>query len=51
MTSRVITGKERKVIMYDAHTLFKGRNEIVIRHKGEPYRLRITRNDKLIMNK
>lgn len=31
--------------------LFRGRQEIVIDHKGEAYRLRITKNDKLILTK
>lgn len=31
--------------------LFYGRNEIEIRHAGALYRLRLTRNGKLILNK
>jgi len=31
--------------------LFGGRKEIVILHDGEEYRLRITRNNKLILTK
>ena len=31
--------------------LFKGSHEIVIEHHGAEYRLRLTRNDKLILNK
>jgi hemin uptake protein HemP len=31
--------------------LFKGQREIVIEHNGELYRLRITRQGKLILNK
>jgi hemin uptake protein HemP len=34
-----------------AARLFQGRQEILIEHKGETYRLRITRNDKLILTK
>lgn len=34
-----------------AERLFNGAKEIVIRHLGEDYRLRITRNDKLILTK
>ena len=34
-----------------ADLLFRGRQEILIGHKGETYRLRITRNDKLILTK
>lgn len=31
--------------------LFRHGHEIVIDHHGEEYRLRLTRNDKLILNK
>ena len=31
--------------------LFATQNEVVIEHKGEDYRLRITSNDKLILTK
>lgn len=31
--------------------LFQGSQEILIRHQGEHYRLRITRNGKLILTK
>lgn len=31
--------------------LFRGRQEILIAHNGEHYRLRITRNGKLILTK
>lgn len=31
--------------------LFRGGNELVIDHRGEEYRLRLTKNDKLILNK
>jgi len=31
--------------------LFQGKTEIYIDHKGERYRLRITRRDKLILQK
>lgn len=34
-----------------ADLLFKGAKEIQIVHQGETYRLRITRNDKLILTK
>lgn len=34
-----------------AQSLFGGAKEIVIRHQGDEYRLRITRNDKLILTK
>jgi hemin uptake protein HemP len=35
----------------DSEDLFKGRRELVIRHKQERYILRITRQGKLILNK
>ncbi len=34
-----------------AALLFRGRQEILIGHHGETYRLRITRNGKLILTK
>lgn len=34
-----------------ASRLFQGNQEILIDHKGETYRLRITKNDKLILTK
>jgi hemin uptake protein HemP len=37
--------------IYDSVDLLKGGREILIRHHGEVYRLRLTRNDKLILNK
>lgn len=35
----------------DSQALLNGQREIVIRHGGECYRLRHTRNDKLILTK
>jgi len=35
----------------DSRTLFAGRREITILHKGIPYHLKITRFDRLILNK
>ena len=35
----------------DSMALFAGGREIVIRHAGSEYRLRITRTDKLILTK
>ncbi len=37
--------------IYDSQVLLRGVREIVIRHNGELYRLRLTRNNKLILNK
>jgi hemin uptake protein HemP len=36
---------------YDSAELLHGAKEILIRHAGEVYRLRLTRNDKLILQK
>ncbi len=36
---------------YDSRDLFRGRQEILIEHAGHAYRLRITRQDKLILTK
>lgn len=49
-------GSPRAEIKTPAHRvstelLFRGAKEIVIRHQGDDYRLRITRNDKLILTK
>ena len=35
----------------EARALFNGQREVNIRFRGEIYRLRITRNDKLILTK
>ena len=35
----------------DSARLLEGRREVLIRHGGEVYRLRHTRNDKLILTK
>jgi hemin uptake protein HemP len=36
---------------FDSRDLMRGRREILIRHAGQTYRLRHTRNDKLILVK
>jgi len=38
-------------VAIQASLLFQGSPEILIDHKGETYRLRITKNDKLILTK
>lgn len=38
-------------VQLDSRRLLQGQREIVIRHGGECYRLRHTRNDKLILTK
>jgi len=35
----------------ESAALFDGQNEVLILHNGEQYRLRITRQDKLILTK
>lgn len=35
----------------DSADLFDDQDEVVVTHKGTPYRLRITRQDKLILTK
>lgn len=35
----------------NAEELFQGATEVVVWHAGTPYRLRVTRNDKLILTK
>lgn len=34
-----------------SHVLLDGERELVIQHQGSEYRLRLTRNDKLILTK
>lgn len=41
--------KEREVL--ESSVLFQGQKELVIEHNGERYRLRITRKNKLILQK
>ena len=45
------TSRDNSRIVIDAGELFAGRREVDIRHAGQVYRLRITRNGKLILNK
>jgi len=35
----------------DSADIFQGQHEIIIQHDGEQYRLRLTRNGKLILHK
>jgi len=41
----------RRITVLDSAHLFTDRREVRIRHRGEFYRLLITRNGKLILNK
>lgn len=47
--SRTATTPQR--LRLKSEELFRHGNEIVIDHHGAEYRLRLTRNDKLILNK
>lgn len=38
-------------LVYESDRLFKGQKEIIIQHEDASYRLRITRQGKLILNK
>lgn len=48
---RVIAAASPSPVRLDSRELFRGGNEVLIVHKGEEYRLRITRNEKLILTK
>lgn len=50
-TIRVETGSSDVARVVDSRALFAGEHEIGIVHAGETYRLRITRQGKLILNK
>lgn len=41
----------RHTRVIESKDLFADKNEVEIRHAGELYRLRVTRNGKLILNK
>jgi hemin uptake protein HemP len=45
------TGSAKSSPVYSTKTLFAGTNEVLIRHEEDIYRLRITRNRKLILTK
>ena len=40
-----------KIHEYESSDLLRGAKEVLIHHGGETYRLRLTRNDKLILQK
>jgi hemin uptake protein HemP len=50
-SSRPEAQGERFPREFDSAELLRGEKEILIRHAGEVYRLRLTRNDKLILQK
>lgn len=39
------------LLVFDSADLFQGRREVIIEHEGERYRLRITKRDRLILQK
>lgn len=39
------------LLAYESASLLKGQHEILIHHNGEVYRLRLTKNNKLILHK
>lgn len=45
------TGELKPEVILEANTLFQGEREIIIQHDGVRYRLRITRRNKLILQK
>ncbi len=49
LPNRTAANADAKVIA--AEEIFEGRREILIRHAGGLYRLRITQSDKLILTK
>lgn len=49
--SHAQTGNRRPLPRFRSEQLFGNATEVVIEHAGEEYRLRWTRNDKLILNK
>jgi hemin uptake protein HemP len=51
MAVQAATASRPSLLQWISDELFQGRNEIVIRHDGQDYRLRITRQNKLILTK
>ncbi|MBM80453.1 MAG: hypothetical protein CMJ78_07660 [Planctomycetaceae bacterium] len=45
------SGQSASVRQIKAEELFGPHNQVLIEHRGEIYTLRITKNDKLILNK
>ncbi|MBI3198146.1 MAG: hemin uptake protein HemP [Rhodospirillales bacterium] len=44
-------GPDLDIPVVDSSALMNGRRELVIRHNGQTYRLRVTASDKLILTK
>ncbi len=51
VVERPLPAKQQTGYRYDSQQLFCGQQEILIEHAGHAYRLRITRQDKLILTK
>lgn len=49
--SQALPVAEGAVSVLQSSELFQGRSEIVIQHHGQDYRLRITRQNKMILTK
>lgn len=49
--SQALPAAESAVSVLQSSELFQGRSEIVIQHHGQDYRLRITRQNKMILTK
>lgn len=45
------TRREPAKLRLRSEDLFRNNHELIIEHRGEEYRLKLTRNDKLILNK
>ncbi|MBX9869723.1 MAG: hemin uptake protein HemP [Burkholderiaceae bacterium] len=48
---QAISGIVSPPTVLDSVRLFNGQRELIIQHQGEQYRLRITRQEKLILTK
>ncbi|WP_318880832.1 hemin uptake protein HemP [Sinorhizobium meliloti] len=48
---QTVTPLNRPQPIVESHDLFRGHNEILISHDGAIYRMKITRQGKLILNK
>ncbi len=51
VVERPVSPKQQTECRYESQQLFCGQQEILIEHAGHAYRLRITRQDKLILTK
>lgn len=49
--SRPGVGRRLPLPRLRSDELFRDSHELIIEHQGQEYRLRLTRNDKLILNK